>query len=304
MTGDAVHLSEPYECLPFLRSERASISVGVRPMRESQWLRIDRHYPDEIAYKEKLLSERHEEVFACMPAAEEASREALELVTQWLDRYHADWFRTTERGIEESITGRTIDTRNLHPLDAAGRLVQEDFAIMLPSERGPVLAAATLCFPSRWSLREKLGQPMTGIHGRVPGYSRISAASDALLNTLAAGKIVWRTNWSIHDTPELFQPGGRVPRPDLPPITWANAGDRLYTRVELQTLRSLPRSRAILFGIHTYVTRIASLAHRPQVMEALALAIRRMPEALVEYKNQVDLHPPLLEWLDARSKVG
>lgn len=95
-----------------------------------------------------------------------------------------------------------------------------------------------------------------------------------------------------------------MPRPDLPPITWANAGDRLYTRVELQTLRSLPRSRAILFGIHTYVTQIATLAHRPQVMESLAHAIRRMPKELVEYKNQVDLHPPLLEWLDARSKVG
>lgn len=194
MTGHAVHLPEPYECFPFLGPERTAISIGVRPMRESQWLRIDRHYPSEMAYKEKLLSERRGEVFACLPDAEDASAEALEVIRDWLSRHHDDWFKSADGAVRESIGGRTIDVHNLHPLDAAGRLVQEDFAIMLPSPRGPILAAASLCFPSRWSLREKLGQPMTGIHGRVPRYARISAASDALMNTLAAGKIVWRTN--------------------------------------------------------------------------------------------------------------
>ena len=57
------------------------------------------------------------------------------------------------------------------PLDLAGRLVQEDLCLMAPSSGTYRLIAASLCFPSRWRLADKLGQPMMAIHQPVPGFN-------------------------------------------------------------------------------------------------------------------------------------
>lgn len=62
--------------------------------------------------------------------------------------------------------GETWDLRrtDFHPLDLAARLVQE-------AERdGYVLAALSVCFPSRWRIAEKLGKPLRDIHAPVPHY--------------------------------------------------------------------------------------------------------------------------------------
>ena len=48
----------------------------------------------------------------------------------------------------------------------------------------------------------------------------------------------------------------------------------IYLRVEQQTLRRLPRSEAIMFGIRTYLTPITELAEEPGVPGRLASAIR------------------------------
>jgi hypothetical protein len=34
-----------------------------------------------------------------------------------------------------------------------------------------ILSAASLCFPSRWDVREKIGKNLLGIHGPVPHYA-------------------------------------------------------------------------------------------------------------------------------------
>lgn len=56
------------------------------------------------------------------------------------------------------------------PLLAASLLVQEDLALMRRGEDGWRLAAASLCFPSPWSLAGKFGRPVDEIHGPVPGF--------------------------------------------------------------------------------------------------------------------------------------
>jgi hypothetical protein len=59
---------------------------------------------------------------------------------------------------------------------------------------------------------------------------------------------VWRVNWSLVDTPEPYRPPEHRARAA---ITAALAGEQLWLRVERQTLRRLPDSGAVLFGIRT-----------------------------------------------------
>ena len=61
-----------------------------------------------------------------------------------------------------------------------------------------------MCFPSRWTLSEKVGQNLSAIHGPVPGYAEaLGGPVEALFNRLHPDRPVWRLNWTILDTNEL-----------------------------------------------------------------------------------------------------
>ncbi|HEX6841573.1 MAG TPA: DUF3445 domain-containing protein, partial [Stellaceae bacterium] len=161
------------------------------------------------------------------------------------------------------------------------------------------LVAASLCSPARWRLADKLGHPLAEIHAPVAGYAaKLAAPVDRFFATLKAGRLVWRLNWSIHDDPAPFQPV--APPPKL--ITAATAGERLWLRVERQTLHRLPATGAVVFTIRTHITRLdAALGDRAAAAE-LAAALRDMPEDSRRYKHIAPFVAPLLDWLDSRGE--
>ncbi len=118
---------------------------------------------------------------------------------------------------------------DLHPLDAAGRLVQEDLCLMVLRDGAPHLDAASLCFPSYWRLADKLGRPMADVHGPVAHYAdELAAKVDTFLQRLRPERPVWRRNWSIHDDPTYFLPDPTPParrRPARRPVAPQRAPD-------------------------------------------------------------------------------
>lgn len=48
------------------------------------------------------------------------------------------------------------------------------------------------------------------------------------------------------------------------PVTAINAGDRLYTRMERETLSRFPKTRAVLFTIRTHMKPLSRFRHKPQ----------------------------------------
>ena len=52
--------------------------------------------------------------------------------------------------------------------------------LMRRGEDGWRLAAASLCFPSSWSLEEKFGRPLQDIHTPVPGFGRGTRTADII----------------------------------------------------------------------------------------------------------------------------
>ena len=165
---------------------------------------------------------------------------------------HPNWFDGKDGHLLNRLTGQTWNLRapGCDPLECAGRLVQEDLCLIQYGDQGPVFTAGVVCFPSRWRLLEKIGKPLAAVHGSVPFYAdRLSRAVDRFMCHVKAGHIAARLNWSVLDDPALFQPTGKWRLDDNPAITADNAGERLFLRVERQTLRRLPRSEAVLFGI-------------------------------------------------------
>ena len=61
-----------------------------------------------------------------------------------------------------------------------------------------------------------------------------------------------------------------------------------YWRVERQTLRRLPRSGAIVFGIRITLHSVQSLAAWPGAQDALAAILARLPADQKRYKGLSD----------------
>ncbi|HEY9646081.1 MAG TPA: DUF3445 domain-containing protein, partial [Chroococcidiopsis sp.] len=188
------------------------------------------------------------------------------------------------------------------PIDLAGRLVQDDLCLMMPSPEGYRLAAASLCFPLHWRLRDKLGLPVAQIHEPVPGYTpALERPVDSFFERLRPDCPGYRLNWSIVDTPELFLGdfGHSQERPAVAEsLTPETVGDRLWLRVERQTLRRLPQSNGVLFGIHTYINPLRSLADYPDIAAGLAEAIAQIPPDMQQYKNLLPVRDPVLQYLN------
>ena len=244
------------------------LAMGAHGLGSQPWLLPDHHRERDLTWKAELLTERHAEVFAALDTPEvlAASEETLALV---------------QRGGSGGSA--------LHPLDAAGRLVQEDLCVLVLRDGAPHLDAASLCFPSYWRLADKLGRPMADVHAPVAHYAdELAAKVDAFLSRLRPDRPVWRRNWSIHDDPSYFLPAtpagsgqetspGDAPRPEPP--------DGLWVRSERQTLRRLSSTDAVLFTIRTQQAPLATLAEHPDVAHRMAVAIEAWSPELRAYKG-------------------
>ena len=267
--------------------------MGLRPLDPAAWLHVDADAPATLAMKAHLLAERGAEVLQAGPADKEAARELLALVVDHLRSHWPDHWAA----VAAELDGPAADER--HPLDLAGRLVQEDLCLHRVIDGRVVLTAASLCSPNRWRLSDKIGLPMTGIHGPVPAFDGdLGDVVDTTLARLPPERPVWRANWGLVEDPALYQPlhGGvgalAVTAPD-------DAADRLWLRVERQTLRRLPATGAVVFTIRTYQTPLRTCAGRPDDAAALAAVIAQLPPDVARHKNVSTYAGPVVAWLSA-----
>lgn len=247
-------------------------TIGLRPLDLTRWLEVDARYEAELSQKDRLIGTVPATVFAAEDGTEAAQREVLGLVLAWLD----DAMKAGRidasicPAIRERIAG--LEAKEEPPLQAAARIVQEDLVLMRRGEGGWRLAAASLCFPSSWSLAEKFGRPMRAIHGPVPGFgpgTRNADLIDRIFDRLIVAQPVERLNWSLQADDALHKPKSKFT--GVEPADAARrhrfadeaAAARAFARVERQTLRKLPRSGDILFTIRIHLDPIAELARHP-----------------------------------------
>ncbi len=272
--------------------------MGLTAIATRDWIELGADLREVLVLKRRLLAERHDDVFAALPGSEAAGAEIIDALFDFLPKRYPTQYPRMQDTIAIAATSELIARRSpaLHPLDVAGRLVPEDLCVMEADADGVYrLTAASLCFPSRWRLHEKLGLPLAEIHGPVPSYdSALARPVDRFFTSLADGKIVERRNWTIHDRPDLFQP--QSPRHHVvPPERFASD---LFLRSERQTLRRFTPSRAILFTIRTRVWPLGELTSDDA--HALGLAVANLPVEERRYKGVVALAEPLVAWLAAR----
>lgn len=275
------------------------LRMGLRPLLPTAWTVIAPP-PDHAAELDRkaalLAGPEADDVLADGgdDGARAAGRELRDALIAHLVRDHPDRYGSDGSSVTLADDARTWAVAEYAPLDLAGRIVSEDWCLVRPGDP-PVLAAATLCSPNRWRLREKLGLPVTDIHDPVPGYrGRLGAPVDAVLANRR--NAVWRRNWSILSSPSRFQPHNDGPEnPEIPAQVWV--------RSEYETLVRLPVTGWWVFGIHTSVRPIVDVADRPELLANIRVAVASLDPDSVIYKDMAGWCDRLLGWIDTRLGV-
>ncbi len=225
---------------------------GTSPIAPDEWIICDDAFSQQMALRDKLIKTKRDKVLAISNLASEAAVELSKIALEFSIE-NLGYKKSNDEIIRPDNVSIKIDL--IDPMRFLGRLVQNDFCIMQKVGEEHVMTAASLCFPASWSLEEKFLKPLIDIHTPVQEYDeKIAKRVQRLFDGLQINRPVWRFNALYYEDPNLFQPRS-VNKPRKKP-----APDQVnYFRSERQTLIKLPETRAVVFGIHTFVTKIQNL---------------------------------------------
>ena len=301
MTGAGTTVDEA-RYLPFLEGPRsldqASFRwrLGVRELDLRDWIELGPDADAAIAAKPRLNAEHRPTVFAALDGVEGEAQQVAATLLDHLRRRWPDRYADTD-----------LDP-TLRPLDAAARLVPEDLVLMVERGGRLVFGAGSVCFPNRWDLRSKIGLALADVHAPVALLNeQLQGPIDRFFDRLTPERSFWRLGWGVLDTADWYTPtdGTAAPRAPDPEPTQLDP-ERLYLRVERETLRRFGGSNAVLFTIRTYVTPIPSVAGDPATRRRLAEALAALPDPVRLYKDVASFGPALIAHLsggDSSSEV-
>jgi dimethylamine monooxygenase subunit A len=87
-------------------------------------------------------------------------------------------------------------------------------------------------------------------------------------------------------------------------VTADDAGERLWLRVERQTLTRLPVTGAVLFTILTFVLPLEALAAEPALAEGLAARLGELPATMAAYKGLTANRDAIRRYLEEAAAAG
>ena len=223
---------------------------GVLPHDGQDWLAVDDAYGGQMALRDQLIADQPQVVLGLLPEGLPAAEELFDLMLARLAQTAG--YRVGPSSATRP-DGVTVPLDRTRPLASLGRLVQEDLCLMQRQGDEHVLTGACLCFPSSWSLSEKLGRALGSIHRTVADYEPdLARRVQRMFDLIRPDRPLWRMNALVYVNPDLHQPGSET----------AGRTDRRsgqFLRAERQSFVRLPTTGAVLFAIHTYVVRLDSL---------------------------------------------
>jgi len=228
------------------------------------------------------------EFYGATPDADEIKRERRHWIRKAPDRYFTYTSGANSlvaEALEIAVKERTVPPAPFSQMPLSGIYLAEnwepDYLLLTRENEAIRLVCGCVCFPSSWSLEEKIGKPIEEIHEIVPALnSSIGRQIHTFLEKLKPGVCWTRSNWGLSRSAERNQhPKRKLPRLD------ENVGvDEVFFRIEEQSLVALPRTNGILFGIRIKVVPLRKFIGTPAA-EKLRFALETMPEPMAQYKG-------------------
>jgi hypothetical protein len=262
------------------------LAMGLARLDPARWIEPDQDLP---AYFRNKLQQRAglgDAVYGALPESLPAQGELHATLLAHLLQDHRAVYQREGRVLSVPACQLQWDLDGDESLWQASLWVQDDICLLQESAAGYRLTAASLCAASFWRLEDKLGLPIDEVHAPVPGYQRVLAPQlNRFMRRLEVERPVWRGNWSLVASTDLNQREAC--------LLEADADDALYLRVERQSLRRLPQTRAVVFTIRVYVHPLVPVLQQPALRDGLVNAVRQLSPRQRHYKG-LDLLGPAL----------
>lgn len=259
-------MRSPNQAEPAYGGRARPFSFALEPLDLASWIPRDAAYAEQIAEKQRLFDMQPDDVFFARPESLVACRE---LEAQLVER---GFIRPADR----------TDSPALPALWRASRQVQSDLLILQQTAAGAWhLTAGSLSFPSKWHLMDKAGKRLDAIHAPVPGFgpgARNANLMARMFDKLQPTKPMLRHNWSLDSQAVLH-------RPLAAPLSGPNSETPSLIRIERQTLVKLPKSKAIVFGIHIALDPFDLLKGRPELCRAIISQLQALTPDQLQYKS-------------------
>lgn len=277
---------------------KGGVDIGLKPIEEKAWLEVDDKFNEEILLKKNLYKHRKAEVFISSHVSRNIQQDTLNKILGYMDKFYPSSYNIQSEYVEVFQSGDVYKYNDFeNPLELASLIVQEDLVLMHPEENVFKLEAASLCAPTRWSLQEKFQQSLSDIHAGVPGYKqKIDSRVNKIFLNLPPNRIFERFNWSIFDSPKLFQPISSKSLVEIENIE----PESLYLRVERQTIRLLDNHKTVLFTVRVHSDPITSILNNKQSIIDLLKAIQNLDDDMKNYKVIKPFESNLKQWLKSK----
>lgn len=235
-----------------------------------------------LAERRRWLDHDPAAYVACLPEGQTAAGEAADLL-------EGSGVARVPAGLGRSGSGRLL-------LAELGRQLEPDLVLLLPNHGGEFyMVGGAVCFPSSWSLEEKMGRPLTAIHAPVPGLNeQLGVSISRFLHRMVPGVAWCRENWGLSACHEL----NHHPARGLPRMDSRINREAVWLRVERQALVALPKSGAVLFGIRVELFPMSEVASYEECRAGLIRALRTMSTELAEYKGLASARERLIQLLE------
>jgi hypothetical protein len=168
--------------------------------------------------------------------------------------------------------------------------IEPDLLVVTPPDW--MLAWASVCFPSRWTLEGKMGRPMVHIHEEVPGLNpELEANIRTFFARLAPGDGWRRANWGLSASALRNQ----HPTEALPGLDAETPWESVFLRVEDQHLLKLPKTGSIVFGLRIRSYRWEEVCADQRIRGNLVRKLRSMLPPVAQYKGVAEIITRLTE---------
>ena len=227
---------------------REKFRLGLRPVKHSEWFASD--ISKELhAYKQDLLKSGYSDVIA----ATEDSIEAQNLLAKKLN----------------------ITKKNYPDLVADISLSVPDDLCIIQCKGDQRLLAASICSPSYWNIKSKIGKSLKAIHKPVNSLNeKIGNSIEKFIKNAPIDTPFLRENWFVHGDDQRMH----LKPEDFP----AGPVDSWIVRSERETLYKYDESYS-LFAINVRFQRLSDIFQFNAAKEGLQLSLERMDTDEIEY---------------------
>lgn len=308
---------------PFLASGRYEVAAGLARLGDGPVFAFDRDLPRFVAEKAAARARLHLAYLqAALPPA--LRRAVLERMlpklaldsggaVSWeggvLSNAWLGWAARVDpeggalgdvRRFDAPLADLVAEVEPLDALDFLALNAPEDFAVVARrADSGEDwLAAVHVVVPQGWDPRDKVGRAFGPVHAPVGGSAPLIATAPRLVPAMVEKGPFERFAWGLHRSDSLGQHPARAPQ-------GAGHGDdasfdpeRVWLRVERQTLTPFPEEGGAFFTIRPYVYALADVAADPARRTALASALRSMGPEHLAYKGIVGWRDAAAGWLE------